>query len=199
MFAQYLQALHADAEGATSSSDTNAPPIASEEQPLNQNSTSRKVDLESDAAFPALGAGPGLKGTQVKSPLGWGLGSSQRAATAPTAAKTPSTAAPPSVHAYRDTLSLPTNSIHLASSSTVANAAPRKRGEDAQPTTLGEAVQYTSKAFPTVKVDASTSKNMATFHFAGASEKEVLKAKADLLARIVKKVCVTFEQSFCSS
>lgn len=211
MFAQYLQALHADAEGAagqqqgqpssapppsgsSSSSAAAAPPASSLRQPA--------MDLDSDSAFPALGASSGKgKGSSVRAPQpsGWASATSrQNAASAqPANGSNPALSAaaspahplnaPPPATAFRDHVSVPSAEIHLSPPSVVSQM-QRKRNEDLPPTSVGEAAAITMKHHPSVKVEASSSKNAATFHFAGPTEAAVLKAKADLLSRIVKKV-----------
>lgn len=221
MFAQYLQALHADAEGSAAQqqpTQVSAPGTSSastQQQQQVPQQPRAAMDFDSDSAFPALGAGSGKgKGsTAPRAPqaTGWasatsrptaaGLGAASAAASADGAAaavgapnssytSTPAAAAangPPPTTGFRDHVSLPTAEIHLTPAAVVSQM-QRKRNEDLPPSTLGEAAAMTMKHHSSVKVEASTSKNAATFHFAGPTEAAVHKAKTDLLARIVKKV-----------
>jgi hypothetical protein len=199
MSAAYLQALHAQDDGeepVQESSSSVAQPVQAEAR-----ASTRQPDLESESAFPTLGGsglGKGKKAAQNgalstgHSPL-WGNGKSPLLETPASRPDTPASAvssqgnAPTPRAQYRDTLTLDSSSIQLAPPSTK----PVRRGEEAQPTSLGDAAALIMKLNPNVRVDASTAKSSSTFLFVGPNEDAVRKARNDLLARIVKKVCLS--------
>lgn len=194
MSAAYLQALHAQEEGEEV---PELPQEASTSMPAPP--SSQRMDLESEAAFPSLGGSVTGKGKKAMngssthaaaSPL-WGNASS-KSPLLDSRPETPTSAA--AARYFRDTLTLDSAAISLALPSA---AKPARRGEEAQPTSLGDAAALIMKLNPTVRVDASTAKASSTFLFVGPNEESVRKARNDLLARIVKKV--SFRDSFSTS
>lgn len=207
MSAAYLEALHAgDSDvpaqaSSNSASGVNAAPRA--------NGTSRNVDLESESAFPSLGASAGPSPTWSGSGKGkssantganWNgshLTSQSNASSPASATSYAATSRPVNAQlAMSDNLVLPSSSIQLATPAQAQNT-PRKRGEDPPPTTLGEAIAQVRKVVASVQIQASTSKATTTFLLRGPDEESITKAKLELTSRVVKKVCGQRARSLC--
>jgi hypothetical protein len=140
-----------------------------------------QLDLDSDAAFPALAAYP-RPGPKAAAGA-WGA-----------APKLPLPArSPPHVVASlaTQTLILPSSAISLAPSQ---HAKVQQRRGDHEPTTLGEAIGQTVRALPGVQIEASTGKDSTTFLFKAKTEDLVGRAKKDLLARISRRVRFLWSQ-----
>jgi hypothetical protein len=189
MSAAYLQALHAEDGDEPVEAGTSAPVVVTP-----ATNGKHQPDLESESAFPTLGANASGKGKKAMnglsvqpavSPL-WGASKSPLLDRPDTPASAASSAHSGSRSAamYRDTLTLDARSIQLGNP---LAPKPVKRGDEPEPTSLGDAAALIMKLNPAVKVDASTAKASSTFLFVGPNEDVVRKARNDLLARIVKK------------
>lgn len=147
----------------------------------------RGLDLESESAFPSLGAPSAAFGNAPGS--GWGAAARSRAAAAPSPAVNQASQA-----LFTESLTLPTASINVA-----APPAAVTRGgfsnKEPEPTTLGGVLIQLSKKYAGVKVESSTStaKGTTTLLIKAQRQQDVERVKRDLLARIVKKVNETLQ------
>jgi len=221
MSAAYLEALHADQEpanaGVESAGGSSNVASGSIAQAAAGGGATKKraanIDFDSESAFPSLGAASSATTSAGSSwSIAAGKGKGKKPATAANGwngstgshLQPPSTAASdadgsrPATPAFtaasrpaqiKDTLVLSASSIQLGTSA----QAPRRRGEEPVPTSLGEAVGQTMRAVSGVKIDATTSKSQTTFLFRGASQDLLDKARQDLLGRIARKITVTVE------
>ena len=209
MSASYLSALHADTNGATAESSSSShrdgeKASGHETLPSANGNSAQPVDLDSDAAFPALGMAAAPSGKGKRAVNGSRTGPPQAAATGWAGAASAgsfaeqangngahyaSSAASARPIQHTDSLIVPASALALSSVALPASSLPAKRrNEDAQPTTLKEAVTAVYKQFPAVKIESSSSKNNTTFLFRGPSEDQVRAAKSSLAAKVTKKV-----------
>lgn len=187
--AHLLKEIHEQSESAGSNGasgsdlrDGAAPAAASSKQQQQQNKNKR-LDLDSEDAFPSLGAPSAPASSSVS---GWGAAARSRvsvAASAPPAAVTQ-----PSL--YTESLVLPTASINVTAPPPTTGPRGGYSNRESEPTTLGGVLSQLMTRYNGVKVESSTStaKGTTTLLIKAQRQQDLERVKRDLLGRIVKKV-----------
>lgn len=119
----------------------------------------KPLDISSSNAFPSL------SGPSVKAPVSWGAGLKTKAAATPR----PSTPDDNRASLFTETVSLSAGDIHVQAlaSKSFLDGLGSNRNRQPEPRTLGEVMKLLMKNHDTVKIEASTSRNVTTFIIKG--------------------------------
>lgn len=177
-----------------------APPVAPNGPPKQVATTAKKnVDVSDESAFPSLGAP--LAGSAPKSLWGAGGGAALRARQAPAQSAAAaagsqtsraSTPAPSTGDSASTSFQLPVSSIHISPPSDQRRG-PRGFSNERRdaPTTLGEVIKEVMRRHEGVTIEASSSKQTATFIIKARgprADERAERAKAELTGWLEKKV-----------
>jgi hypothetical protein len=153
--AHLLKEIHEQSESAGSNAASGsdlrdgAAPAASRKQ-QQQHNKNKRLDLDSEDAFPSLGAPSAPASSSVS---GWGAAARSRASVA--ASAPPAAVTQPSL--YTESLVLPTASINVTAPPPTTGPRGGYSNRESEPTTLGGVLSQLMTRYNGVKVESSTS------------------------------------------
>lgn len=192
--AHLLKEIHEQSEsaGAGASNGVSGDAPASGKQ-ANGN---KRLDLDSETAFPSLGAPSAPSSSSATGGSGWGAAARSRASAAASAqSASASQGAIAQSNLFTESLVLPTASINVTAPPPTTGPRGGYSNREAEPTTLGGVLSQLMTRYNGVKVESSTStaKGTTTLLIKAQRQQDLERVKRDLLGRIVKKVNETLQ------
>lgn len=184
--AHLLKEIHEQADGPAGSNGVSG---SSKQQ------AAKSLDLDSETAFPSLGAPAAGPGASAAS--GWGAAARSRASAAAAVNAGGAASTPASIQSnlFTESLVLPTASINVTAPPPTTGPRGGFSNREAEPTTLGGVLSQLMARYNGVKVQSSTStaKGTTTLLIKAQRQQDLERVKRDLLSRIVKKVNETIQ------